>query len=82
MNTRIIIHLDGGLVQSVYLDGTGPIEAAVIVDTDIEGAEESELTKVEQEGAKTLAAYIRGETIEPLSNNKFVSALLAQWEKT
>jgi hypothetical protein len=34
--SRIIVQLDGGLVQDVFLRGTGKINGAIIVDEDVE----------------------------------------------
>jgi len=47
MRTRIVVHLEGGLVQSV--SSNSPIDAEVVViDYDTEGAEQEEIHRVPQ----------------------------------
>jgi hypothetical protein len=56
MTQRIVIELEGGLVQNVYADHA---EGAVyfVVDADTEGAEPERLTTLKREGRET-PAYI------------------------
>lgn len=59
---RIVVGLDGGLVQGISTDIEGV--SAIIVDYDIEGADLSEIHDVPQSDGDTAEAYIRGEVID------------------
>jgi len=43
---RLVIHLEGGIVQAVYSDSDTPIRVA-IQDLDIDGADEDEMTTLD-----------------------------------
>lgn len=64
MAVKIVITLDGGLVNRVL--STEPVEVA-IVDYDIEGADQEDLTSVPQletVGPETEQAFARTEAVE------------------
>lgn len=44
--SKIIIQLQGGLVQEVFFQGTGAPTKAIVVDEDIDGIDSEELTTV------------------------------------
>jgi hypothetical protein len=55
--SKIIIQLQGGLVQDVFLRGTGKVNGYITVDEDYEGADDEEITKVEIIRDKTPDTY-------------------------
>lgn len=61
-NATIIIALDGGLVQSVITDKEVEV---IVIDYDIDGLEEDELTLIPQGDGKMENAYVyQGEVLE------------------
>lgn len=44
--SEIIIQLDGGLVQDVFIKGKGKPTSAIVVDEDIEGAIKKDIVSV------------------------------------
>jgi hypothetical protein len=66
---RVLVNLEGGLVQAVLSDGTVPVDVA-IVDYDSEGADDDEIVAIPQDGryAGTTAdavARIESATVDP-----------------
>ena len=62
---KIVIVMEGGLIQGVHQLGTIPIEALVI-DYDTEGADRADLEMVPQGPTGETEAYVRIEGGEPL----------------
>lgn len=51
--SKIIIQLQGGLVQEVFIQGKGIPTKAIVVDEDVEGAEPDNITSVRIKTEKT-----------------------------
>ena len=64
MEPAIIIHIDGGLVQDVYINGESNVNTAIIIDTDVEGADVDNLIKVNN-GVDMAAVHF--EKIQPIN---------------
>jgi hypothetical protein len=45
--SKIIIQIQGGLVQEVFIQGKGIPSKAVVVDEDVEGSDDLDITVVE-----------------------------------
>ena len=60
---KIVIVLDGGIVQDVITAGI-PVEY-VVVDYDVSGADPSEETAIPQDDGRTAQAYITSGDAEP-----------------
>lgn len=48
--STVIIQLQGGLVQDVFLRGTGKLTGYITVDEDCEGADPDDITTVKRDG--------------------------------
>jgi len=59
---KIVITLDGGLVQAVVSDGT-PVEY-VVIDYDTEGGDENDMLDVPQDDGSTTKAWLSGNMAE------------------
>jgi hypothetical protein len=55
--SKIIIQLQGGLVQDVFLKGTGKVTGYITVDEDYEGADDEEITAVNIPASGTEVPY-------------------------
>ncbi len=62
---KILIVMEGGLIQSVHQLGTIPIQALVI-DYDTDGADKVDLETIPQGPNDTAEAYVRMQGSEPL----------------
>ena len=64
MQNKLIVVLDGGLVQCIV--GTGAMVGAsvTVIDYDTDGGDESEFTPVRQADGSETDAYVRTETVE------------------
>lgn len=74
---RVVISLEGGLVQDVITDPVlGDFLDLVIVDCDIEGVAIDELTFAVRQDSHQIGAYVRGEV--PLPFARHDAELLAE----
>jgi hypothetical protein len=84
--SKIIIQLQGGLVQDVFIQGVGNPTKAIVVDEDIEGAEPNEITTVKVDygtlkNEDTFEAYIHTESIKPLPKGCDVEKIVKAYLK-
>ena len=68
---KVVIQLEGGLVQGVYLlqnklFSGSKIDGVVVVDFDTEGADSDEITSTQDKNGALLEAVVHAETIDPL----------------
>jgi hypothetical protein len=78
--SKIIIQLQGGLVQEVFLQGQGLPTKALVVDEDVEGADPQEITTVLLKD-RTYEACIHTETISKLPENSDVAHIVSKYPK-
>jgi hypothetical protein len=64
--SKIIIQLQGGLVQEVFITGKGTPTKAIIVDEDTEGVDRDETTYYTTEDGNSAEACIHTEDIAKL----------------
>ena len=74
--SKIIIQLDGGLVQDVFLRGTGKITGAIIVDEDVEMCDPDNLVSVEIEKDKVYTASVHSNKVSRLPKDSDVDKLV------
>jgi hypothetical protein len=77
---RIIVHLEGGLVDDAFLEGKGPVTGVVVMDFDTEEADQNELTTIKVRG-KEVQAYIHTEPINRLLKSSVHARLLRSYDK-
>jgi hypothetical protein len=74
---KIIITLDGGLVQGVFLLKNdlypGKIDGAVIVDWDTDEAEDSDVTEARDSSGGLIEALVHGDSIDPITPDSDLS---------
>jgi hypothetical protein len=63
---KVVVTLDGGVVQSILATDGTPVRAMVI-DYDTEGADESDLTPVPQGEGRTVLAFVRERAVDMIS---------------
>lgn len=78
--SRIIIQMEGGLVQDVFIQGIGKPTQAVIVDYDFEGADDDEITEARDTDGGLLEACIHTEKLNTLPKKCEISALLKAYD--
>lgn len=82
--SEIIIQLQGGLVQEVFIKGTGVPRRAVIVDEDTEGAEIDDITIVNVGRGKGIRipyeACIHAESINRLKRGCDIDRIVKQFD--
>jgi len=66
--SKIIIQLQGGIVQEVFIQGKGIPSKAVVVDEDVEGASPDEVLSVS-------ASFIRGSFYEACVHTEGIAKL-------
>ena len=74
--SKVIIQLDGGLVQDVFLRGTGKISRAVIVDEDVEMCDPDNLITVKDGQGKTYTASVHSNTVSRLPKDSDVDRIV------
>jgi len=79
--SRIVIQMEGGLVQDVFISGIGKPTTAVIVDFDTEGATEEELTSAVLENGWGIDACIHTEKLHTLPKKSDVARLVKAYDK-
>ena len=80
--SRIVIQMEGGLVQDVFISGIGKPTTAVIVDFDTEGADDQELTSIDDTGGwKRIDACIHTEKLHTLPRKSDVARLVKAYDK-
>lgn len=77
--SEIVIQLDGGLVQDVFLRGTGEITKAVIVDEDVEMCDPDNLLSVELGKGKVYTASVHTNTVSQLPIDSDVDKMVARY---
>jgi hypothetical protein len=79
--SRIIIQLDGGLIQDVFLRGTGKVTGAVIVDEDVEMCDPDNLITVKIGRGKTYTASVHSNTVSRLPKDSDVDKIVKAYLK-
>jgi len=83
--SKIIIQLMGGLVQDVFIKGTGKLESAIVVDEDVEGPDPEDITSVKIKrpglGNMTYEACIHTEGISRLKKGCDVDLIVNKYLK-
>jgi len=77
--SEIVIQLDGGLVQDVFLRGEGTITKAIIVDEDVEMCDPDNLLSVEIGKGKVYTASVHSNTVTPLPVDSDVDKMVATY---
>jgi len=79
---KIVIHLDGGLVQFAFQFLDNDSNSLIVIDTDTEDAGDDEkLTKVKDANGKEISAYIHEVPLDPLEKGCDIQRLLKQYLK-
>jgi hypothetical protein len=78
----IIIHLGGGLVQDVFLKGTGKVTKAIVLDYDVEGADADEIITCKDEDGGTQEAIVHTEGLNKLPKRSDVDLMVKAYLKT
>jgi hypothetical protein len=76
--------MQGGLVQEVFIRGTGAPTKAIVVDEDVEGAdsEDSEdITTIKSDGGFDYEACIHTEALNKLPRNSDVDKIVKAYLK-
>ncbi|MBE3144538.1 MAG: hypothetical protein IMZ61_11535 [Planctomycetes bacterium] len=79
--SKIIIQLDGGLVQDVFLRGTGKITNAIIVDEDVEMCDPDNIVTTKIKGNKTYAAAVHTNPVSNLPKGSDVDNIVKEFLK-
>ena len=88
---KIIIQVQGGLVQDVFIKGRGKLTKAIVVDEDVENYVPKMITSVKlteyQLGARntkpaTYKAHIHTEEITRLPKNSDVDKIVKEYERS
>jgi hypothetical protein len=66
---RIVIEIEGGLVQNVYTIADGETNNAVVVDYDTEGADSDDITFSKDSGGGQIEAIVHTEQLIKLPTN-------------
>ena len=77
--SRIIIQLEGGLIQDVFKTGSNAVTEAVVMDFDCEGANPSDITTIKHK-LGPVRAIIGTHKITKLPNNCNISYLLRAYD--
>ena len=78
---KIVIQLDGGLVQWVYKRGRGEITGCIVLDCDTEGADEDELTTIVGDDGRPTDAVIHDEGFVDLPKGCEIDRLIEAYNK-
>lgn len=79
--SKIIIQLQGGLVQEVFIQGTGAPEDAIVVDEDVEGADLEDITTIKLKDGSDYEACIHTEAINKLPKGRDVDNIVKEYLK-
>jgi hypothetical protein len=82
--SAIVIQLQGGLVQDVFIKGTGAPTKAIVVDEDVEDADSEDITTVKgsHEIEGDYEACIHIEPINNLPNGSDVDRIVKEYLKS
>ena len=78
---QIVIQLDGGLVQDVFLRGRGKITGAVIVDEDVEMCDPDLFVEVKIGRGKTYKAAVHTNSVSRLPKDCDVDKMVKAYLK-
>ena len=76
--SRIVVYLDGGLIQDVYLEGVGEPESLITLDSDLEGAEEEDIIRDPE--ARRGGFYVREYGFYTLPKECQFATILKKWD--
>jgi hypothetical protein len=79
--SRIVIQLSGGLVADQFLIGTGTPTEVIIIDEDVDQADEDEITTVKINKKQTYRALVHAETLNHLPLNSDVARMLRTFDE-
>lgn len=80
--SKIVIHLDGGLVQCVFKVVDKKPLSVIVVDTDTDGCGDDEkLTIAKDARGKKINAYVHEVPLDKLEENCDIQKLLKQYFK-
>jgi len=84
--SKIIIQIQGGLVQEVFIQGKGIPSKAIVVDEDVEGADLDEITTIERpvifsKAAERYEACVHTELIAKLKKGCDVDLMVKEYLK-
>ena len=79
--SKIIIQLQGGLVQDVFIQGRGIPTKAIVVDEDVEGSDAEDITSVKLSRKKTYEAWIHTADINRLHKDTDVDRIVKAYQK-
>ena len=81
--SKIIIQVQGGLVQDVFIKGKGIPTKAIIVDEDVEGTDDYTSVEIKRPGLgnKTYEACIHTEAISKLKKGCDVDLIVKEYLK-
>jgi hypothetical protein len=79
--SKIIIQLQGGLVQDVFIKGRGIPTKAITVDEDVEGTDSEDITSINLKGKKTYEACLGTWDINKLPKDSDVDRIVKAYSK-
>jgi hypothetical protein len=79
--SRIIVQLDGGLVQDVFIQGRGKIIGAVIVDEDVQMCDPDNFVQVKIGRGKMYTASVHSNTVSRLKKDCDVDKMVKAYLK-
>ena len=79
--SKIIIQLQGGLVQEVFIQGKGIPSKAIVVDEDVEGADLAEITTIKAASGSSYEACVHTEGLSKLPKNSAVDLMVKEYLK-
>ena len=81
--SKIIIQIQGGLVQDTFISGRGKLTETIVVNEDVEDADSNDpkITSVRLGRSKTYEACIHATDINRLPKGSDVDRIIKQWEK-
>jgi hypothetical protein len=78
----IIIQLQGGLVQDIFIKGKNLTDLrAIIVDEDVEGADPERITETRSADGGLLEACVHTEVIKQLPKNSDMDKIVKAYDK-
>ena len=77
--SKIIIQLQGGLVQDVFIKGRGIPTKAIVVDEDTEGADSDEIITITLKKGDSYEACIHTEAINKLPKGSDVDRIVNKY---
>lgn len=77
--SRLVVYMDGGLIQDVYQQGEGGVDSLVLLDTDLEGADEDRIVRDPE--ARRGGFYVQDYPIHRLPEKCQFATVLRKWDK-